>query len=111
MVDGKKTPVIITVDKDMIILSEREDGASNQGIIMGDRFDEEGNKIGLAIQPGESEVLRFFTPGYKCTTAGCQKLHDEYQRKVDTAKAANCKNCELGALIREYAPRVREILK
>lgn len=111
MKDGAKTPVIITIDSERTILSEREAPAANNPVIRAATRDKPGGgKEVTAIHASEQEMLRFFTPNYKCESEDCQKLLDEYRARVEAAKKANCKQCELGALIREYAPKVRELL-
>ena len=111
MVDGHRRPVVITVDDSMLILNERESVAPDEGIHASTTRGPGGNTIVNAVSPNEQRVLSFFTPSFKCKSAECQKLKDDYDKQAADARAKNCKSCEMGTIIRKFAPRIRAMLE
>ena len=123
IVDGTKKAVKITIDEDRLIVGEeysdpvggqstpkdaRDAALAGSGIKF--HTDDQGRTIIDSVPQKEQEVISFFVPGKPCWFPGCEALRAEYAAELAAIGGANCTNCQQGALIRKYRPRVAAAL-
>lgn len=59
--------------------------------------------------PIHKDILPFFTHTSPCWFPGCEELRVEYNRELEKL-GTDCPACHRGALMRKFAPRVKDAL-
>lgn len=115
MEDGKKVRYRFELDGQMVIQEEVREGEDTVPVKRGPvqtniEKRPDGTKVITSVSKEDQEILKFFVDSVPCWFEGCEELRKEWNEAVAKAGGEKCVGCARGRIMRQFNPRVRELL-
>lgn len=124
--DGQRVPYVFELDKDLTIISETRGDPTTQrhplapgpspavqGTTQVEGIQtrvENGKTIITGVDDITQKAMSFFSDNPICTSEDCKALKAEIDKAIEDAGGDGCVGCKRGAIIRQFLPKVKEVL-